>query len=81
MIIAKLGNLRFLPSSVIYRMKAEDYPSTSVHIAGRRHDAIINPKFPNLKFVYISDSISKIKEREEISKLYPNLKFYGDFYA
>lgn len=81
MIIAKLGNVRFLPSSVIHRMNAEDYPSTSVHIAGRRHDAILNPKFPNLKLVYMKDSISKIKEMEEISKLYPNLKLYGDFYA
>ena len=81
MIIAKLGNVRFLPSSVIYRMKAEDYPSTSVAIAGRKHDAILNPKFPNLKLISINDSISKIKEREEISKLYPNLKLYGDFYA
>ena len=81
MIIAKLGNVRFLPSSVIYRMKAEDYPSTSVAIAGRKHDAILNPKFPNFKLVYISGSISKIKEMEEVSKLYPNLKLYGDFYA
>lgn len=81
MIIAKLGNLRFLPSSVLHRMKGEDYPLTSVKINGRRHDAIINPKFPNLKLVYINDSISKIKEMEEISKLYPNLKLYGDFYA